>query len=301
MHDSFETTSIAHGHSFELCEWSWKPYGAGPPVVIFEPGLKERGLTQQRLLTFRAFDDWWRQLERSMTAQVEATHEFHENPYVLRCIRVQAFDSFQLEDKEHIKFMKIFAEIENDRADWLPGVVFLRGSTVAVLMIIQPSDAPSEQHVIMTEQACVAAGSLSFLELPSGMVEDDTDMTSAVTRLFQEQIGITPIVNELINMTQMADSLQNDDLLISGGLTGAIYPSPNTCDERISMFLWKKEMDRLELEMLRDRLTTNRAEFDLVPIRFVEYDKLISIANRDGKTLAAWALYEYLKRVEKLH
>jgi hypothetical protein len=46
-------------------------------------------------------------------------------------------------------------------------------------MIVRPRDVPLERYVIMVEQARIAAGSLSFLEIPAGMIGDDRNFKSA--------------------------------------------------------------------------------------------------------------------------
>lgn len=79
--------------------------------------------------------------------QENESHPYHKYPYRLRELDIQAVDWFWRnvpgkEDK--LGFMKIQSKIETDpyvhegeekeRADWLPGAVFLRGGSVAILV-----------------------------------------------------------------------------------------------------------------------------------------------------------------------
>lgn len=102
---------------------------------------------QVAAFTFPALDNWLAGLLQNFDLQQDEAHPFHKHPYKLRALDVQAVDWFWQgrpghEDK--LGFMKIQSRIETDtylhdgeedaRADWIPGAVFLRGGSVAVLV-----------------------------------------------------------------------------------------------------------------------------------------------------------------------
>jgi 8-oxo-dGTP pyrophosphatase MutT (NUDIX family) len=136
--------------------------------------------------------------------------------------------------------MKLFATVTNDYNEWLPGVNFLRGGSVAVLMILRPSEAPNERFVIMTEQPRIAAGSLQFMEIPAGMIDNEDSFAGTAAREIKEEVGVELKGSDL--MTKLAVKGHR----ASENLRSAIYPSPGGCDEFISIFLWENEMDRLQ-------------------------------------------------------
>jgi len=142
----------------------------------------------------------------------------------------------------------------------------------------------------MTEQARIAAGSLSFMEIPAGMVDDERNISSAAVREIEEEVGITLNAESLLDMTELVVKDHKENI------RNAMYPSPGGCDEFISIFLWEKEMERLDIENLKDRLGGERAEAENITVRLLKYEELVAVGARDGKTLAAWSLYEYLKR-----
>ncbi|KAH7378141.1 nudix hydrolase 14 [Cadophora sp. MPI-SDFR-AT-0126] len=286
------------GYKFELPGWS-KSYKTGVPEVRFAAGLLELGLTREKVLGFTAFQNWIKTLEQSLDRQSYTTHTFANDPYYLRWIQIQAFDEFEPKGVKRVFFIKLFAQVTTESGkDYLPGVVFLRGGSVAVLMIVRPTDAPLERYVIMTEQARIAAGSLSFMEIPAGMLDDERNIKLAALREIEEEVGIFPKANDLIDMTELAVT----DHAVTEDIRDAMYPSPGGCDEFINIFLWERNLDRLDIENLKDRLTGDRAAAEKITVRLLEYEKLVAVGARDGKTLAAWSLYEYLKRVhpEKL-
>jgi hypothetical protein len=89
-------------------------------------------LTQGQLLAFRPFLNWISTLKKSIAAQLDPKHPFHAKPYKLRRIHVQAVDWFG----DRIGFIKLRVEMTNDDGGWLPGAVFMRGPSVAMLVIL---------------------------------------------------------------------------------------------------------------------------------------------------------------------
>ncbi|KAF1981291.1 NUDIX family hydrolase-like protein [Aulographum hederae CBS 113979] len=261
-----------------------------PPVPVSLPD----NLTQEQLLGFKAFKTWLQTLQTSLALQkTNKTHPFRDDPFVLRSINVQAVDWFG----KRIGFVKFVAEISNDHGDKLPGAVFLRGGSVAMLMILRPKDSRDERWVVLTEQPRVPAGSLSFMEIPAGMLENNTFVGGAAKEI-EEETGLVVPQDELIDMTALA--LQDSKAPDQRQLQRAMYTSPGGSDEYIPIFLWEQEFDRQEIEDLKNRLTGVRAEGEQITIRLCDYEDLWREGARDAKTLAAWALYEGLKRSGKI-
>lgn len=276
---------------------------SGKPIPIDLPetiGLEE-------LEGWTPFLNWKKTLHENLDLQKSQQHAFHDHPYSLRKIEVQSVDRFG----SKIGFVKINATIERDElpgdkkgskdpkpksAQFLPGISFLRGDSVAILMILRPRDSLTERYVVLTEQPRIPAGSLAFLEIPAGMIERETWIGAAAKEV-EEETGFKIPKNELVNMTELA--LQNSEHGETN-LQNAMYPSPGGCDESIALFLWEKEMDRQEIEDLRGKLTGLRKQDEMITLRVKPYEDLWKEGARDAKTLAAWALYEGLNRSEIL-
>lgn len=88
-------------------------------------------LSKDALLGFPAFKTWLSTVQHSLERQQSSRHEFHADPYVLRSIDVQAVDFF---GGGRLGFVKMRAEVSNSRGESLPGSVFLRGGSVAILV-----------------------------------------------------------------------------------------------------------------------------------------------------------------------
>ena len=87
-------------------------------------------LTRDQLLSFPAFQTWLSTLQHSLSLQKQPSHTFHSAPYILRKIDIQSVDWFG----KRLGFVKLKAEVTNDNGEYLPGSVFLRGGSVAMMV-----------------------------------------------------------------------------------------------------------------------------------------------------------------------
>lgn len=186
------------------------------------------------------------------------------------------------------------SESTNEAVDYnntLFETVFLRGGSVAILMILRPIDQLQEQWVILTEQPRVPACSLRFLEIPAGMMDNQQNFGGAAAKEIKEETGLTIPESELINMTELAlrqdESSDNAHPEDSEKLAPAMYPSPGGCDEYISLFVWETNMERTHIENLRGRFTGLRHSGEKIQLRLEKYTDLWKVGARDAKTLGA--------------
>jgi ADP-sugar diphosphatase len=284
--------------------------------------------------TFPALQNWLTRLIANFKLQENESHPNHKHPYKLCELDIQAVDWFwkNVSGKEDkLGFMKIQSRIETDpyihegekeeRADWLPGAVFLRGGSVAILVrlphltmytttsnktkiIVQPADASGddEKHVILTVQPRTAAGSLAFTEIPAGMLDGDSFKGSAANEI-AEEAELTVNESDLINMSELASedaAPQGSSDEIQESIEAAMYPSVGACDEFIPLFLCQKRLSRRHMEWLKGKATGLRDEGENITLRLVPLNKAWREASRDAKALAALALYAGLKDEQKL-
>lgn len=168
-----------------------------------------KDITRQQLLEFPAFRTWQNTLKSSLGSQyTDPNHPFKLKPYTLRSVTVQSVDYFPPDPKfpnkpAKLGFVKISADVRNENREYLPGIAFLRGGSVAMLMILRPSDSKTERWVVMTEQARIPAGSLRFMEIPAGMIDKGTFIGAAAKEI-KEETGLQVKEEELIDLTQLA-------------------------------------------------------------------------------------------------
>ena len=170
-------------------------------------------------------------------------------------------------------------------------------------LILQPDDVPegseTDKHVILALQPRVPAGSLSLIELPAGMIDDSGTFAGAAAKEIVEETGLEVPASELVNLTELvipevAEGQEEEKL------QRAIYLSPGGSDEFLPLFLWQKRVPRGRLKEWEGKLTGLRDHGEKITLKIVRLEGLWKVGARDGKTLAAWAMYEGLRRENKL-
>ena len=155
------------------------------------------------------------------------------------------------------------------------------------------------KQAILTIQPRIPAGSLAFAEIPAGMLDDSGTFAGGAAKEIEEETGLCIQANELIDMTALALQSRPE----SGEtetLQKAVYPSAGGSDEFIPVFLCQKRMPRQEIEMLQGKLTGERDSGEKITLKVVPLEDLWKEGLRDGKTLAAWALYKGLQQEGKI-
>ncbi|KAG9189352.1 ADP-sugar diphosphatase [Alternaria panax] len=249
---------------------------------------------------FPALRNWLTKLVNIMDAQNDKSHPFNNDPYQLRELDIEAADWFK---KDKLGFVKLQSSIEN-RTGWVPGAVFLRGGSVAILFIVQPEGAEGEdeKQVILTVQPRIAASSLAFTEIPAGMLdEEESSFAGKAAKEIKEETGLEIKESELLDMTKLAlEGLPSDPLSAAESLEEAMYPSPGACDESITLYLCQKRLKREHLEELEGSATGLVKEGENIKLKLVPLTRLWREGARDAKALAALSLYENLKKIGML-
>ncbi|KAF2442213.1 hypothetical protein P171DRAFT_433761 [Karstenula rhodostoma CBS 690.94] len=271
---------------FSLSAWNHVP-------VVVGLGVDNIDLDEKKLLGFPAFKGWLTTLTENLVRQKQPGQVYSTDPWRLEKVKIHHVTLFG----KNIGFMTIEAFLRKGDGqalkDRLDRVIFLRGGSVAVLMILRPKDNRNERYVILTDQPRLGACSTTFLEIPAGMLDAETqNIKGKAIQEIEEETKLKVRADELINLTELAlrQSKAVEDL------QQAIYMSPANLDEFISLLLWEKELDRKDIMSMRSQLTGERTQGELITLRVTEYDTLWREGARDAKTLSAWALYEGLNR-----
>lgn len=277
-----------------------------------------KDLTEDQLHSFPAFKTWITALLKTLNSQSSPKHPYHAHPYRLHGITVQAIDRFS---GGRLGFVKLKADVRTDDGQSFPGSVFLRGGSVAMLLVLKPEsgsddrsleeDRPvdlerrtDEEYVILTSQPRIPAGTFAFTEIPAGMLDDSGTFSGAAAKEIKEETGLEIEEEELIDMTSLAmdDKSEDSDEAFNAEevLQKAVYPSPGGSDEFIPLFLVEKRMSRGEIRALQGKLTGLRDHGEKISLKIVLLKDAWKVAGRDAKTLAALYLYEKLQREGKI-
>lgn len=234
---------------------------------------------------------------------------------------MQSFDTFGAGGR--LGFLKLRASVANGAGEALPGSVFLRGPSVAMLVLLVPDDAApgsaaeaAERRAVLTVQPRVPAGSLALTELPAGMVDDGGAFAGTAAREIEEELGLVIREDQLACLSDLAaaaageksgdgESRRDEE---QGALVGdygedlpnAMFPSAGGCDEFIPIFMHERRVPRSQLKEWSGKLTGLRDEGEKITLKLVRMTDLWKEGARDAKCLAAVALWEGLKREGKL-
>lgn len=181
--------------------------------------------------------------------------------------------------------------------------------------------------MIFTVQPRIPAGSLSFIELPAGMLDEDnpsavppssysgkessddnpriTTFSGSAAREIAEETGLIVTSDQLICMTDLilesSTSIPSSESSFSlEHLKQAMYPSPGGSDEYIPLFLHQRRVSSAQLKEWQGRLTGLRDQSEKITVRIVPLKEAWVIGGRDGKVLAALGLYWKLKDEGKI-
>ena len=131
------------------------------------------------------------------------------------------------------------------------------------------------------------------------MLDDSGTFAGGAAKEIEEETGLSVQQGELTDMTALA--LQSVQDPVDGEvLQKAVYPSAGGSDEFIPLFLYQKRMPRAEIEELQGKLSGLREHGEKITLKVVPLEDLWKEGVRDGKTLAAWALYKGLQQEGKI-
>ncbi|XP_004300733.1 PREDICTED: nudix hydrolase 14, chloroplastic [Fragaria vesca subsp. vesca] len=243
---------------------------AEPVQIVAAPNVSS---SQFRMaIDSSLFKQWLKNMESE-------TGILRDGSLYLKRVLIQGVDMFG----KRIGFLKFEADvIDKETGKKVPGIVFARGPAVAVLILLE---SVGKSYAVLTEQVRVPVGRI-ILELPAGMLDDDKgDFLGTAIREVEEETGISLKQEDMVDLTAFLDQS-----------TGCrMFPSPGGCDEELSLYLYRGQVDKEIIERLQGKETGIREHGELIKVRVLPYEKLWRM-TADAKVLTAVALYEMAKR-----
>jgi len=212
------------------------------------------------------FQDW--------VAQVNKDKRF-----VVKRILLQGVDFFG----PRVGFIKFRADIFDENGMFIPGVVFMRGGAVGILVILSCDGA---EYSVITLQPRVPTGQFQFPEIPAGMLDHTGDFAGVAAKELQEEcdIKISDTDKSLVDLTEFA----------FGDRFRGMYPSAGGCDEFLRLFVYREQVTRERLNDLMGKLTGDREHGEMITLKIVRLGDLWREAP-DAKALSALYLYDKFK------
>lgn len=264
-----EISTVGNRNVYPYEEWFLRKFGsvipgdnniAGVPIY-FNRETDMKNL--EKIIQWSPFSDW-----------VAKTR----SQFFLSCIVIQSVDMFG----PRIGFVKFKADVLDRDGLEIPSIVFMRGGSVGILVIIE---CEGKSYTILTNQARVPIGG-NLLEIPAGMLDGSGNFGFVAAKELKEETGI------VMNQAALVDLTEN---MYEGKYPG-IYPSAGGCDEFIRIFLFKTSMPKAKLRELEGRETGEKHEGEKIKIKVIPLENLAKTAP-DMKALSALALYEQYTRM----
>ena len=130
------------------------------------------------------------------------------------------------------------------------------------------------------------------------MIDDNGSFSGSAAREIQEETGLEIQESELVDLTGLA--LPSIEESTGERLGTGVYPSPGGSDEYVPIFLYQRRIPRDQLKDWRGKLTGLRDHGEKITLSLSRLEDLWREGSRDGKVLAAWALYDGLRREGRL-
>lgn len=199
--------------------------------------------------------------------------------FSVRSILIQSVDFDTRGDKEsRVRFIKFKAAVTISGVDLEP-VVFMRGGSVGILVILECEDT-GEEYTLLTIQPRFPIGSSVFPEIIAGTLENDGTFAGGAARELEEEADIK------ITEEDLADLIS----LIYGDRFKGVFPTAGGSDEFLRLFAYRQKVNREYLASLQGKCTGLACENEQITLKVVKLDDLVHEAP-DAKALSALMLY----------
>jgi ADP-sugar diphosphatase len=124
----------------------------------------------------------------------------------------------------------------------VPGIVFMRGGTVGVLIILE---CEGTDFTILTVQARVPVADSALPEIPAGMLDGSGNFRGVAADEIAQECHMEIKADDLVDLTELA----------YGDRWRGVFPSAGGCDEFIRLYLYRRTVEPNVLRQLEGRLT----------------------------------------------
>lgn len=221
------------------------------------PKIKAVGI--DALLAFQPFVDWCKNLDPRFN---------------VRAIHIQSVDWFG----PRIGFVKLNVDIVDPDGKFVPGIAFLRGGSVVILVVLTHQ---GESHTVIVKQARAPVGRFELPEIAAGMLDGSGHFTGKAAAEMKEELGLEIDAGKLVDLTE----------LVYGDEFPGIYATPGGSDEFFRVMLYQQEVD--DLSVFQDRQTGLAAEGESISTEVIPMCDLCQRCP-DAKTLAAMMLFTFM-------
>ncbi|MBS1991126.1 MAG: NUDIX domain-containing protein [Cyanobacteria bacterium SZAS LIN-3] len=194
-----------------------------------------------------------------------------DKKFVVNSVHLQSVDMFT---PTKLGFIKFKADVTDSKGQRVPGIVFMRGGAVGMLVVL------NKKYAVLTVQPRVPTGSFEFVELPAGMLDGSGNFAGVAAKEIDEELDLKIPASALIDLGAVAN------------YTRGFFVSPGAVDETIRLFCYEVDVSDDELTAMNGKATGLIEEGEQISLKIVDLEDLWKIP--DAKTVVAYTLYQKL-------
>jgi ADP-sugar diphosphatase len=217
----------------------------------------ESGIEIEKVTSSKQFQDWLTSLDRKR--------------FQVNSIHIQSVDMFGAK----LGFVKFKANVVDEKGKFIPGIVFMRGGSVGILLILV---CEGKEYTVLTVQPRIATGSFSFKEIPAGMLDGSGNFAGVAAKEIDEELGLKISEADLTSLSELAHHERG------------FFVSPGGTEETIRLFAFRQEVTKDELAAMDGKCAGVLSESEQITLQIIPLDDIVSIP--DGKTIVAYTLYK---------
>lgn len=195
----------------------------------------------------------------------------------VRSIEFQSVDLANHSRNPQVRFIKFKAEVVDAYGRPFAGVVFMRGGSVAILVILE---CEGDEYTVLTLQPRFPTGNFAFPEIPAGTLENDGSFAGGAARELEEETGIKITEDKLVDLT----------LLAYGNRFKGAFPTAGGSDEFLRLFVFRQKVSMEYLKGLQGQCTGLAHENEQITLKVIRLADL-PFEVPDVKALSALMLY----------
>ncbi|KAJ1652242.1 hypothetical protein IWQ61_007375, partial [Dispira simplex] len=138
--------------------------GSHSPIAQVPLRTRDPTIDLQEVLSFPPFKRWVSTFAQYQQSD-NSTHQTLAQDIQINSVDIQSVDRFGKGAIGFIKF-QVHAHYVSSGAS-LPGIVFMRGGSIAILLILQADEEPHQEYTVLTVQPRLAVPDFTHPELPA--------------------------------------------------------------------------------------------------------------------------------------
>ncbi|KAI8872548.1 hypothetical protein GQ42DRAFT_119244 [Ramicandelaber brevisporus] len=302
-----------------MASHSLKVNGISVPVTL--SGIANTSKSSKEILddvlAFPPFSAWAARLDRQITAQHQTQQQQSQGKDAVpkppaeilevRGVDIQGVDYFRSNKIGFLKFNAHVVDVASGAR--IPGIVFMRGGSCAVLIVLRISDVGESdnggdetEYVVLVKQPRMPVPDLGFWCIPAGMLDGSGQFASKAAEEVEEETGITINQEDLTDLVSLIQNhtLKSNNQEKNPDLHGhGVWVSPGGTDETMQLFVTQRTVSQKEIDELKGRLAGLRDHGENITVDVVKLDEVWTRVA-DANALFALSLYEKAKNLRLL-